>query len=256
MKIGIISDSHFSFDKAPRLAQLKSKALVSVLDEIDCLIMCGDNAEWNPGITNHRKLFDTIRQNTSKPVAFVEGNHELFGPELVENVTFNELKRRFRQYSLLGAEFTMIHLEEQNLMVEDITIAGTYGHYDGTLAGKELPIDYKAVSQLVKNLEKKVEGKGRKIMITHSVPTKTMIGRPDGPVQNRYTPYAGSTQLEDSIQRIKPNWHFCGHTHAYAHSKINGTLSYNVGTDYHDFFYFVLDTRNSSVMRKERKLNE
>src|SRR3989338_6444733 len=138
MKIGIISDSHFSYDKAPRLAKSKDNALIKIIDEVDCLIMCGGNAEHTKNITNHRKLFETIRTKSNMPVVFVEGNHALFGSELAENVTYHEIKSRLKQYSTLASEHNIVHLEDQNLVLDDITICGTYGHYDGTLSGEIL----------------------------------------------------------------------------------------------------------------------
>lgn len=255
MKIGVISDLHIVYDGDIWHSKSKNAVLKDLFSEIDGLIMCGDNAEPTIELDNHKKLFETLRNKSDMPIAFINGNHDLIGHELIENVSINELKDKLSQYSVIADEYNIVHLENKNLELEGITICGTYGHYDGSLSGKKFQEDYDLVSQLVSGLLQRVQNiTGKKLLVTHSVPNKTMIGRPDDPIQDSYTPFAGSLQLEDVIKKIEPNWHFCGHTHAYAESKINNTLSFNVGTDYHNFFYFVVDTSNDSVVKLEKKL--
>ncbi len=254
MKIGIISDLHIDYGRTPQLSGCKEGAVASLLDEVDCLVMCGDNAEPNHKLGNQRRLFDTLRSKSNKPMAFVTGNHDLIGHILRKGVTIGEIRNRFRQYSSLAGEYGIVHLEHQNLAAGDITICGTYGHYDGTLSGTRFPEDYNTVFQLVTSLKQRARATGKKILVTHSVPNKGLIGHPDGPIQRAYMPFSGSFQLEDVIRMIRPEWHFCGHTHAYAHSEIGRTKSYNIGTDYGDFFYFVLNTSDSSIVRLEKRL--
>lgn len=256
MKISIISDLHMVYDEAIWSSKSKNEALISLIGEIDCLIMCGDNAEPNAELENQRRLFETLRNQTNMPIAFITGNHDLIGHILRGGIRIEKLKERLSCYSALADKYGITHLEDKNLDLEGITICGTYGHYDGSLCGIKFQEDYSSVSQLISGLKQRVHGvEGKKILITHSVPNKIMIGRPDGRIQDEYTPYAGSVQLEEAIRKIKPNLHFCGHTHAYAHSKIDNTLSFNVGTDYNTFFYFIVDTSDYSVKRGEKKLN-
>jgi Icc-related predicted phosphoesterase len=254
MKIGIISDSHIDYIRMPRLAKAKDLAIESVLKDIDCLIMCGDNTNYDTKYQSQRRFFENIRLKSSIPIAFVNGNHELFDTKLLKGITSDIIKELMQPYSALAKEYGLIHLEDENLVLNDITICGTYGHYDGTLSETVFPEDNKTVLKLINNLEDRTNSVSKKILVTHSVPNKAMIGVPDGPIQNKYTPFAGSLELQNMIQRISPQWHFCGHTHAYVYSKIGSTESFNVGTGYTNFFYFILDTENYSVIRQEKYL--
>ena len=249
MKIGILSDLHL-----PVLLETKMEALKSILNEIDCLVMGGDNVELEGALLTYETLFSELREQFKGPIAFVTGHHELIGNLLRSGVSISFLKEIFPIYSEVAHKYDVTHLEEENLNLGEITICGTYGHYDGSLSGKNFPEDYSTVSKLVSALENRVQDvKGKIILVTHTVPNKAMIGRPDGPVQDKYTPYAGSLQLEDLIGRLKPVLYFCGHTHAPAHSIISGVPSFNIGTDYKNFFYFVVDTPDMSV--KEYEIN-
>jgi len=255
MKIGIISDLHMGHGKSPRLSESKYRAIKKILGEVGCLVMCGDNAELSSNLENHKRLLKTIRSMSNIPAAFISGNHDLIGRDLLRGITIDKIKSRLNQYSILAREYGMVHLEEQNMVIDDLVVCGTYGHYDGTLSGIKFEEDHKTVLKLVKDLEYRADTPGRKMLITHSVPTKAMIGRLDGPVQDKFTPFAGSIELKEAICRIKPDWHFCGHTRAYACKKIGRTKSFNVGADYADLFYFVVDTSDSSAVRLEKKLH-
>lgn len=255
MKIGIISDLHIAYDSMPELSKAKEPALESLLEEIDCLVMCGDNAEPDDKLDNTRRLFGLLRDNSKIPIGFITGNHCHFGYRLASGIAYDEIKKGFDKYSEIARDFEIIHLEDQNMQVEGITIGGTYGHHDGSLAKIDFKEDYQTVKRLLDAASTRLDVPETKLFITHTVPNKTLIGRPDSPAQDQYTPYAGSFQLEEAIKQIKPKWHFCGHTHAYADAQIDGTQSFNVGTDYTNFFYMIVNTLDSSVIRLEKKLN-
>jgi Icc-related predicted phosphoesterase len=255
MRIGVISDLHIVYSGNVWQSKSKNAAVRDLLSEIDCLVMCGDNAEPTTNLDNQRRLLENLREASDLPIAFITGNHDLIGHVPREGVSITELRNQLSLYSAIASKYNVTHLEDKNLELEGICICGTYGHYDATISGKRFQEDYGSVSALVSGLLQRAQDvSGKKLLVTHSVPNKVMIGRPDGPVQDRYTPFAGSTQLEDAIRKIKPNWHFCGHTHAYAESKIDDTLSFNVGTDYDNLFYFIVDTSDDSVRRLEKKL--
>jgi Icc-related predicted phosphoesterase len=251
MHLSIFSDLHIDYQRNPKLANQKTNYIKSIVNDSDGLIFCGDNAEKE----SSEIFFKQIRNETNLPIGFILGNHEVMGPTLRKGVTLNYLDEKFIEFDDLANTFSLIHLEKENLMLNDLTISGTYGHYDGSLSNDRFSTDKNTVNSLIDRLETRIKNIERKIIITHTVPNKEMIGRPDGLIQDKYTPFAGSLSIEDSIKYTKPILHFCGHTHAYAKTKIGETDSYNVGSDYDNICQLNLDTETMFIEKKITKFS-
>ncbi len=140
----------------PELDTSKEKALKSMLKCLDSLILCGDNAELFQGLHFHNRLFAFLRKTAGIPMAFVLGNHDLFGHIMRRGVSYNELASKLDQFSDLAKSYDLIHLEREDLMIGSFTIIGTYGHYDGSLSGDKFKEDSKTVARLVCDLESRL----------------------------------------------------------------------------------------------------
>ena len=115
--------------------------------------------------------------------------------------------------------------------------------------------DKKTVKTLITNLEDRVNSTNKQlIIIGHTVPDKSLIGRPNSLQQDKFTPYAGSTQLKKMMKKLNPIIYICGHTHAIAQEMIENTLCLNIGTDYNTFKAVVYDTKEKLLSMKDERV--
>ena len=256
MKIGIVSDLHIDYINFSHISALKVAALKKLIPEFDVFLMCGDNTEPRISNYNRNEFYRMLRQVSDIPIATVLGNHDLFGKEFPTEVSIEDIKNRQKGFENVFKDNNIINLDYQNLVIGDITVFGTYAHYDGTLSNSISEIDFKTAKYLNDALKDRANVPGRKLLISHTVPTIDMIGREQDDLQKkRFNFFAGSSQLEKTIKQISPDWHFCGHSHAYAQSKIGRTPSFNVGSELQNLFYFILDFETGLVERKEFDLD-
>lgn len=249
-----LTDLHYSYPSF-----YKEKALKENNQDVDALILCGDNAEIDPSSGNHKYLFSLLKKNYACPIGFVVGNHELFGDKMSPNIPTEKIMALLANYESLAKEFEMIYLEKENLSFKEAVIAGTYGHYDGSLIPEKTKgyfnQDKKTVKTLITNLEDRVNSTNKQlIIIGHTVPDKSLIGRPNSLQQDKFTPYAGSTQLKKMMKKLNPIIYICGHTHAIAQEMIENTLCLNIGTDYNTFKAVVYDTKEKLLSMKDERV--
>ncbi len=273
MRAIILADTHFDYKRDPSLTARKERAIRSLDSDVDCVLLCGDNAELRPDLSDHKKLFAILKNRFCCPIGFVAGNHELWGGMRVSSE-----KLLWEVLPSLAEDFEMTYLEKENLRIEGITIAGTYGHFDYSLSGvrggsptQEFITGYAIIngihhqlrdrifmdwqgksdeevtSILINALEERIRGKTELITISHTVPNKQATGHPETKEQDFSGLFSGTEKLERIIQDYRPVYHFCGHTHAPAQLRIGESIVFNIGTDYDDFRYALLDTAEKSV---------
>lgn len=274
MRIVILSDLHFDYEKNHNLTNRKEKAVASLGESADCILLCGDNAELNSGFSNHRKLFDILRDSFNGHVGFIAGNHDLWGGTQISS---GELL--WQVFPSLAKKYGFTYIETENLDLGKVIIAGTYGHYDYSLGNERNGItrqnflsgmavidrisyrwmdkeymnwegktDGDVTETLVRAFEKRIPDTRQKIItLSHTCPNIEAVGYPDSPKRDFLGAFFGTTKLEEVLRERVPLYHFCGHTHAPTQSSIGKTKVLNIGTDYGNFKYVLLDTDSDKV---------
>lgn len=268
MKALVFSDLHFgkknTADKLERLIQITERP--------DVVLLCGDNAELELDFSHHRLLFQALKLRFECPIAFIAGNHDLWGR--TQDISSETLL--YRRYPILAKQEEVTYLETGNLTIGDWTIAGTYGHYDFSfrkttslddLRAGEITIgntfrswadktymvwkkpDEETCHKLLDDFEKRLPA-GKLITLTHTIPSLAFNGWPNSPAQDFLASYSGSKHIGEIIENRQPEYHFCGHTHKYVQGKIGETIVTNVGADYNILSYLVLDTEKGVKRRK------
>ena len=277
MRLLIFSDIHYLNDYE------SSKKKINEIKKIDigcqAVVLCGDNAELDPKLTNYHSLFKFLRKKFDCPIGFVVGNHELWGKKIGESSE----KLLSEVFAKIGREYNIVYLENENLFVNGWSISGTYGHYDYSLCrdgikrdeiiqGKtrvngELigwkdkqymmwgdKTDEEICNLLIENFKGRMKNNGRKVItLSHTTPSREFNGHPDSLKQRFFEAYSGTTKLEDVLRRYSSSYHFCGHTHAPADGFINKTRVINIGSDYNLLRYVYLDTDSptNQLQKKE-----
>ena len=283
MKLLVLSDLHYNNGNNSRAYNLL-KALNGINENPDALVLCGDNAEISDGFQNHFELFDALKKRFPIPTGFIIGNHELWGKERGINarVLLDAI------YPDLAKEFDMTYLEQTNMSVNSHVVAGTYGHYDYTLGDPKIftkqeietgiPVvaaeeeqftawdkrlidwqgltDTKVCSSLVNRLDERLADANKPLItISHTLPRRTLSGRHEQGRREEYLKlFNGSKLIDQVIINRKPNYHFCGHTHAYAITGIGTTVAVNVGSSNNIFSYLTVDTERGKIDRQSINL--
>ena len=124
MKSLILTDIHYQQNNP--VSRKKLKDIMSIKDNINAVILCGDNAELSENESNHFFLFEGLRKRFDCPIGFVLGNHELWG----KNIGIHSEELLNKLFLDLADKYNLTYLENENLVVENMTFIGTYGHYD------------------------------------------------------------------------------------------------------------------------------
>lgn len=280
MKALILFDLHYEYGNP--ISQRKLERITSVEEDIDCLILGGDNAEISPSIGNHRILFEGLRKRFDCPAAFVVGNHDVWGRSI--NVSSKKLIDDV--FPRIGREYGFTSLEQENLDVEETSFVGTYGHFDYSFLreGKGVSIedllrgwiihgdkkttwhdkkymdwegrtDQEVCTELVDQFGERLKtANGKVISLSHTIPRPSLNGWPDSKMQYFIEPYAGANCIGDMIEKHGGEYHFCGHTHIMANDVIGRTNVVNVGSDYKILRYLILETDNGAYNIEQREI--
>gem|GEM_PF-3959075 len=269
----IDANNRVSIEKLARISRMRVKP--------DAVLLCGDNAEVTHGLGNHRLLFDVLLERFQSPLGFIAGNHDLYGRP--SGFTSRELLDE--TYPALAEELDVMYLERDNLVVGDTTVVGTYGHYDYTLGrvrgtvdeesfrsgvaivgGRELgwsdhrymdwcgESDPAVCKKLLSEFWRRLPDAGDVLTVSHTAPTKRLVGWSDSPKQDFFGAFSGSTMLEDILSDSVSRFHLCGHTHHYARERIGDTRCVNIGSDYRDIAYALVDTETNTMVVKRIEL--
>mgnify|MGYP001565311139 CR=1 FL=1 len=281
MKVLILSDLHMDYGKNGYLTMKKEAVIKDLGANFDCILLCGDNAEFDGEFFNHKRLFRFLRNRFSCPLGFIIGNHELWSGRFISPEML--LYKHFKDIAL---EEGLVYLEDQNLTINNWTIAGTYAHYDYSLGrishgitkenfiigvAKINGVDYQWIdknfiywekpdedicSDLTSGFENRIKNVERKLItISHTVPNQDLIGHENSLKQDFYGAFSGTIKLEEIIKKFPIDYHFCGHTHARTQAPIGGALAMNVGMDYDRWSHLILNTENRSIERFFKQLD-
>ncbi|MBI2629151.1 metallophosphoesterase [Candidatus Pacearchaeota archaeon] len=280
MRSLVLFDLHYQHNNP--ISKTKLDKVAGIEGDFDSLILGGDNAELSTGLQNHRVLFERLRRRFECPIAFVLGNHELWGK--LGNVSSWRLI--YDIFPELGKEYGFTYLESENLDVESSSFVGTYGHFDysflrhdrgvsiedllrGTFIVERKKITWKdkinmdwegkrdgdVCVELVDKFSERIKmASGKPISFSHTIPRLTLNGWPDSPSQYFMEAYSGSNLIGDVLQTSGGEYHFCGHTHARANDKIGKTIVVNVGSDYNLLRYVILDREGETTKLEEREI--
>ena len=149
MKIIVLSDLHFANDDFSLRILAGLEKVTS--EKPDALLLCGDNVEVSGNCRTHRYLFTFLRSKFDCPIGFVAGNHDLWTSrwQIKSEAMLNEILPEIAEKNKVE------YLENKIMQVGKWNIAGTYGHYDYSLAG----LSDKVTMQDVKNFYITIEGK-------------------------------------------------------------------------------------------------
>ncbi len=283
MKILVLADLHYT--DYNYTSEGKKQELEKITDNLDGVLLCGDNAEVDNGFQNHNKLFRFLRKKFSCPIGFVAGNHDIWTKE----IGIDSEKALYDIFPKLAKTYDISYLETEVMNVEDMRITGTYGHYDHSfflpndqvkmadikkskviLPGYKLTYndqakmqlrksDAKLCGQLIESFEKRLKNQDMKKMITisHTLPDLTLVGRTVNDSRSVFlSAYSGSIKLKRVLERYSPAYHFCGHTHLPAKANIGQTLAINIGSDYKLLRYGILNTKSGQTKFKEKLIED
>ena len=283
MKLLILADLHYN--DYNYTSEGKKQELEKITDNLDAVVLCGDNAEVDSGFQNHNKLFRFLRKKFSCPIGFVAGNHDLWTKE----IGVDSEKALYEVFPKLAKTYEISYLETEIMNVEDMRITGTYGHYDYSFFVPDRGIkmkdiknaqvilpglrftyndkkrmqlgksDAKLSGQLIESFEKRLKNYDPKRMITvsHTIPDLALVGRAVRDSRSVFlSAYSGSVKLRKALERYSPTRHFCGHTHLPAQARIGKTMAINVGSDYKLLRYGILNTKSGQTSFKEKLIED
>ncbi len=283
MKILTIFDLHYIQGDSP--SERKLDEIDKIEDEIGAVLLGGDNAEIAPRLRNHLQLIERLRRKYHKiPIGFICGNHDLW--TRASGISAQEML--YEIFPEIAKQTGLIYLENENMQFPGLTIAGTYGHYDfslrkprgkvtlddlrkgtfvidlgnkrarlGWVDKEKIHLDGQTdeglCKKLIEDFNKRLEEvQGKLITLSHTVPSRELVGYPDSPEQEFYGAYSGSILIGKVIEKSNSWLHLCGHTHAKAEATIGRTRVINVGADYDLVRYAIIDSEAKSVEIRER----
>src|SRR3989338_4582045 len=97
MKSIILTDTHIDYDRNPEISYRKEQAIRSLDKNVDCVLLCGDNAELAHGLSNHRIFFGILKEIFNCPFGFIVENHELWGKNQISKNKPNRAVEDFFQ---------------------------------------------------------------------------------------------------------------------------------------------------------------
>ena len=271
MRIAFLADLHMDYLWHEKLSEQKEQKIAELAKEVDALILCGDNAAVFTNLEHHRRLYRAIREHFNGPVASVLGNHDLWSEYCLRTIPL-----LMHHHPRLMAEFDIINLEAQNLDLDGLTIAGTYGHYDYSLGLRQADLgesDWENGEAVVYGhpesfLDKKMqdwEGKHDRevckelldafesrlasaaqplITISHTVPRADLIPHPQTPEHIFCSGYRGSSEIGRLVHAYTSMLHVSGHAHAYGRAKEYPTTFISMGAEINIWTRFVFNTQN------------
>jgi len=272
MNILILSDLHYIKDHKPSTSKRNALKRLAKKSEFDLVLLCGDNAELVKDYINHIELFEFLRDTFDCQIGFILGNHDLWGKEF--GISSYDLL--YDVFPEISYKLGLTYLETTNIIKDDWNIVGTYGHYDYSLANKGKIVTQKAIenmfividdkrlgwndkrcmywggkkdkevcNELVSNLEERINDQdGKLILITHGVPTYKLIGYPRSLKNDFLAAYSGSKRFAELCEKYPFEYYFFGHTHAHIEGKIGKAKAINIGSDYDNLSYYVLETNS------------
>ncbi|HLP79461.1 MAG TPA: metallophosphoesterase family protein [Acidobacteriota bacterium] len=207
----------------------------------DLLTLCGDSAYFEPGFSHHLALLAKIRQTYKGKIAFIVGNHELWGRQF--GIPAHQLLTE--GYLHFARRNDLHYLEDRNLTVEGVRFAGSYAHYDGSLAPEfngavidcrdkgyinlGLKTNASFSTFMLDELSHRLNARGADALVTHTVPSIALIGREQNTAQQKYNTWAGTSHIQRIVDKHQPFVFFCGHSHANAYQKTPRTTLINIG---------------------------
>ena len=134
MKIIITADTHFGITSVQSLEKMAKQIAVQ---EPDAIIIAGDIAESLSGPKKFSKCLKLFRRFINCPILIILGNHDLYAHgdaphnslQLWETILKNKAKKID----------DIIWLEDDNYIIDDVAIVGSYLHYDYSVKCKMGP---------------------------------------------------------------------------------------------------------------------
>ena len=192
MRILAVGDIHGDTKLVERLAQRAEK------EHVDMVVLCGDIAGPGEKTDNLIGPFKARNQN----VLLVPGNHETFATA-----------------DFLAEVYHVTNLHGYSFKYKNVGFFGCGGANIGLEQLKE-----NEIFDILKNGFGKVQGSGKKIMVTHVHPS-------DSKMANFSSFVPGSSGLKKAIDELQPDFLLCSHVHEAEgiEEMIGNTKVLNVG---------------------------
>ena len=245
MKLLLLSDLHIQADNDRVVLQIKK-----IKETYDAVIISGDIFEYNYNYDRHAFLNKLFK---GKPVICTLGNHEFFHSSFQETLDFYS--------NNYNPDIHNVHYLDTmpSYILGDCEFIGGFLGYDGSLQDISYQVltdwadncwadryilnwvaDYKKANQYYCDKIVKAYNNSKslyKILVTHTVPHKELNLHSKS--QSRFNAYSG---VDDFLKFFKFDYAICGHTHRRTVGKnIHGTLCCNVGSDYDELKYMILE---------------
>lgn len=246
MKLMILADLHICNKYDLYTAQ---KNIANIMTEnIEAVIICGDIFESSYKCNPYKKLSLIFRDT---PVIAVLGNHEFFYRDA--NETLEEYKKYYNP-----DKYNIHYLDiAGHYDIGEYRFFGNVLWYDGSMATlrNQNINDFANKSWMdctIKNFDWKKENercveqiennKGDidkvNILCTHCVPHKDLNLHMD----NITSPYNAFSGMVNFLEKINPDYSFCGHTHKRIIGKYIGNCKcVNVGNDLFQYEHLIID---------------
>lgn len=274
MKIAVTSDLHLGITSGGEISSM-AKDLFS--HEVDCLVIAGDIAESLDGFCECIKIFKYILRKQNVAISVLPGNHDIW----VRDDQYNSLDI-LRILETKSRELGVHWLEDDNCVLGNTTIVGSYLHYDysakdtigpaSTLSDLYYQVNKKTVNndgnylvglpedkifarqigeKFIDRLERASKSNCETIIVATHVPCleEQITRKPYDLTWSFSTAYFGNLTYQDIIknnQKVKAV--ISGHSHVGVDTvffRESGKMRViNIASDYHRPKFVVLDTNN------------
>lgn len=251
MRIAITSDIHFTPHKEDMVIQL-AQNIQRCLPDILCI--AGDIGEGQDNFEQCLTIFQTY---VHCKIAVCCGNHDLWFSDNTEE--------RFDNLANITKKLGMCWLDSHNLNHRDVSIVGSYLHYDYSAKVIDLPDEYYKINKKHMNrdawymlgiddmrfanelgigfLERLNNAKNPRIVVITHIPciSHQLIRKPNDITFSLGTAYMGNITYEKHIlsnERVTDI--VSGHVHNKRFVTINGINIQTIGADYNNYSFVIL----------------
>jgi len=140
VKIIVTSDLHYGISSHCDEKTLHFIRGLSSLLPAHAIVICGDVAETvhlsaqQTGL-NHRRLFAEIKKLPIEKIAFCSGSHDIWTSGGGGNDSWHIYSKTLKE---VANDCGVTYLDAENLYIDNLAIVGSMGHYDYSLATKDL----------------------------------------------------------------------------------------------------------------------
>ena len=263
MRLILTADLHFGKNATGDASAREMAREINSLGA-DALILAGDNAAFDPELFHD--CFQLFADFPGRKLALC-GNHDLWTRDGDSHAIYEHV------FATWAEETGFEYLEGAPVVIGGVGIAGSIGWYDYSFRDEDLDIPQKYFEQnfhpkyarwndgvfvkmsmsdtefhaqclatLEEGIQSLLPRTDTIVAVTHMVAFEEMRVQRQGPVWGFCNAFMGSRSLGELLLRYPEiRHHFCGHTHLHHVYEMNGMRSVNIGSNYLQKRYEILE---------------